>query len=312
MQNLMMAAQVVVPLMIYMIIGALIRASGIFTVQQFKALNMLIFKVLIPLSLFFGIYDVDLAKTVVPHVFVFAAIAVPAMVAAAWILFKFLIYDKKDRATVIQGVYRSNFVLFGAAIAAELCDADGVALVGSLTALVIPMYNIFAVILFDLNSGRKIRPAELLIDILKNPLVLAGVFGVLLNICPFRIPVLITAPLETLGKTATPIALVTLGGILSIKSIMGNRRFLAAAVVGRLIVIPVIMTAIAAALDFRGKELIAILAIFASPTAVASTPMAQSMGGNGELAGEIVAMTSVFSIITIFIFTYILSGMGLI
>ena len=312
MQSFLIAAQVVVPLMIYMIIGIAIRAAGIFSVQQFKGLNMLAFKILIPLSLFFSIYNVDLKETVVPKVFVFASIAVPSMVAAVWILFKFLINDKRDRATVIQGVYRSNFVLFGAAIAAELCDADGVALVGSLTALVIPMYNIFAVILFDLNSGKKIKIRALLLDIIKNPLVLAGVFGIILNICPVKIPTLIMTPFQTLGKTATPIALVTLGGILSIKSIIGNRRFLTAAVIGRLVVVPVIMIAIAAGMGFRGKELVAVLAIFASPTAVASTPMAQSMGGNGELAGEIVAMTSAFSIITIFLFTFLLSNWGLI
>ncbi len=310
MQSFLLAAQVVVPLIVYMAVGILVKKAGIFSVKQFKDLNMLAFKVLIPISLFFSIYNVDLEKSVVPSVFVFAAIGVPSMIAVVWILFKFTIREKKDRATVIQGVYRSNFVLFGAAIAAELCDSDGVALVGSLTSLVIPMYNIFAVVLFDLNSGRKVKLSGLLLDIIKNPLVIGGVLGLLINISPISIPEIVATPLQTIGKTATPIALISLGGILSLKSMMGDKKLLALSVVGRLVIVPVIMISIAAAMGFRDKELVAVLAIFASPTAVASMPMAQSMGGNGELAGEIVAMTSVCSVVTIFAFTFILSNIG--
>ena len=62
----------------------------------------------------------------------------------------------------------------------------------------------------------------------------------------------------------------------------------------------------------RGDFLVALLAIYASPTAVASAPMAQEMGGNGTLSGEIVATTTTFSIVTIFLFVFGLSGLGLI
>ena len=51
---------------------------------------------------------------------------------------------------------------------------------------------------------------------------------------------------------------------------------------------------------------------FGCPTAVASAAMAQEMGGNGDLAGEIVAVTSVISLFTMFIFIFVLSSAGLI
>ena len=70
------------------------------------------------------------------------------------------------------------------------------------------------------------------------------------------------------------------------------------------------MLSTAIALGMRGDVLIALLAVFGSPTAVSSAPMAQAMGGNGELAGEIVAITSVCSIVSVFLLVFALSRFG--
>lgn len=67
------------------------------------------------------------------------------------------------------------------------------------------------------------------------------------------------------------------------------------------------MVMLSIGIGLRGDILVALLAVFASPTAVASTPMVQGMGGDGELAGEIVATTSVFCIVTLFSF-FVLFG----
>ena len=71
------------------------------------------------------------------------------------------------------------------------------------------------------------------------------------------------------------------------------------------------LTAFALA-GYRGDALVAVLAVFGSPTAVASAPMAQAMGGNGSLAGRLWQWTSVCCIVTIFLFVYVLSFTGLI
>ncbi len=62
----------------------------------------------------------------------------------------------------------------------------------------------------------------------------------------------------------------------------------------------------------KKDSLTVIQGIFRSNFAVASAPMAQTMGGNGELAGEIVATTSVFCVFTLFFFVFGMSHAGLI
>ena len=127
-----------------------------------------------------------------------------------------------------------------------------------------------------------------------------------------KIPDIISQPFITFGNIAAPLALVALGGMISAKSVMSHRKYLSIAVIGRLVFAPMLMLSSAVLLGMRGDVLIALLAVFGSPTAISSAPMAQAMGGNGELAGEIVAISSVCSILTVFLFVFTLSRFGFI
>lgn len=312
MEALLLAAKVVMPLFVYMTIGGWIRKVSIFSLENFKAQNRLVFRVFLPLTLFVNIYEADLGKTIRPGIFVFAFVCILLEFVASWILFTHTIRDRADASTMIQGVYRSNFVLFGNVVAGSLCGEEGLALVAALSALVVPLVNILAVILFEVKRANNLHIPELIISIFKNPLVDAGLLGCVFKLFRIPFPGFLYEPLATLGDIATPLALVTLGGILSFGSMVKHRKYLAVAAAGRLVVIPLLALAAAVAAGYRGDALVAVLAIFASPTAVASTPMAQSMGGNGELAGEIVAVTSVCCIVTMFLFVFFLSQAGFI
>lgn len=312
MEALLPAAKVVVPLLVYMTIGGWIRKASIFSLENFKAQNRLVFRVFLPLTLFFNIYEADLGEVLRPGIFAFAFVFILLEFVVSWILFTRAIRDRADAASMIQGVYRSNFVLFGNVVSGSLCGEEGLALVAALSALVVPMVNILAVILFEVKRANNVNIPELIVSIFKNPLVDAGILGCVFKLFHIPFPAFLHEPLAALGDIATPLALVTLGGILSFGSMVKHRKYLVAAAAGRLVVVPFLALAAAVAAGYRGDELVAVLAIFASPTAVASTPMAQSMGGNGELAGEIVAVTSVCCIVTMFLFVFFLSRGGFI
>ena len=66
------------------------------------------------------------------------------------------------------------------------------------------------------------------------------------------------------------------------------------------------------ALGLRGVALACTYIAFGAPTAVSSYPMAQQMGGDGELAAETVAISSAFCILTTFLFVFAMKSMGLI
>ncbi len=312
MNSFQIAFQVVAPLLIYMVIGFLIRRAGICSVANFKALNQVLFRVFIPLSLFFNVYKADLGDVLQPGLVIFIECFLVGNLLAAWFLLRRFVPEKRDLAVIVQGICRSNYVLFGSLVAAELCDESGVALVAALCGFVVPTVNIEAVVMFELIRGGEIKPLDLLLRIFKNPLVLGGVLGILFNVLHIGIPEIIASPLNKLGSASTPLAMVTLGAILSFGSVRKHIRYIMTAVCGKLIVVPVLVILAALLLGYRNNELVAVLAVFGSPTAVASTPMAQAMGGNAELAGEIVAATSILCLGTLFVLVMVLAQTGLI
>ena len=310
MESFLVAVRVVYPLVIYMLIGWFIRKRNIMTKEHLKNLNATVFKVILPIGIFFDIYQTDIGEVFQPQVFLFVFLGIILLFSASCLVVSRIIKDYRDSTVVIQGIYRSNYALFGASIAKAVCGSEGVALVAALTAIVIPTINILAVILFESKRGGKIKVSRVFMNILKNPLVVAGVSGALAALVGLEIPDIVSQPFITFGDTAAPLALVALGGMISVKSVMNHKNYLTLTVIGRLICSPILMLSAAILFGMRGEVLIAILAVFGSPTAVSSAPMAQAMGGNGELAGEIVAITSVCSIVTVFSFVFALSRFG--
>lgn len=312
MESFWLAVNVVFPLLVYMAVGFAIRKRGIFTVANFKAQNRMIFHIFLPLTLFFNIYDADIDGAIKPGIFVFVFVAILFQFLLLWVVLSHTVRNRADCATMIQGIYRSNFVLFGNVVASSLCGEAGLALVAALSALVVPMFNVLAVVLFELKREKQVHPLQLVGNIFKNPLVDAGLLGIIFKALHIPLPTLLHQPLVALGNIATPLALVSLGGMLTVGSIMRHKKYLIAAAVGKLALGPLAALAVAILLGYRDDVIVACLAIFASPTAVGSAPMAQAMGGNGELAGEIVAVTSVLSMLSIFGFVFFLSHAGFI
>ncbi|MEE1042756.1 MAG: AEC family transporter [Clostridia bacterium] len=105
-----------------------------------------------------------------------------------------------------------------------------------------------------------------------------------------------------LSRVATPLALIGLGGSFTFGSIKNNIKPLTFILGLKLVIVPAAAIGISAyAFGFRGAPIVTLISIFASPTAVSSFTMAQSMGGDSDLAGQTVVFTSAFSIITVFL-----------
>ena len=308
-----MALSVSVPLVIYMAIGALMRELHILTREQFSALNNLIFRLFLPVLLFTNVYGADLRGIFHPVLFSFVFLSTIGLVCLFFVLSRLIASDVKNRATIAQGCYRSNYLFFGTLMAQALCGESGMALLMTLSALVVPLYNIVAVVLFEVTGGGKPDPVHLVRSIFKNPIVDAGILAIVLSFTGITVPQMILSPFKSIGSCTTPLALITLGGVLSFQSMKNDVRMIAFTACARLVVIPLAAVLFAVTvLGFRGDEMVCVLAVFASPTAVASAAMAKGLGGNENLAAEIVATTSVACVATIFLFVYVLSSLGII
>jgi len=312
-QIILFTANAVFPLFVIIAIGSFLNKTGLLPEDLALKVNKICFTAMIPCSLFKTIYNADLSissfKIVAYGVGIYL-IVIPTVT----LLIPKIIKKHSQIGAVAQGIFRSNMVLIGIPLMTNLFGEDHVGPMALLITFFVPLYVVSAVIVLTIFSsdseGKKITAGDLVTRVFKNPMIIGAVMGIILNVLNIPLPTIIEKPVYDLAGIASPLAMLALGARFSFKSLSDNRFAVAVTVLGRLIVVPFIVVGGAVLLGFRDAELCALLICSATPTAAASAAMADAMGNDGKLAGEIVVMTSLLSALTLFVELCILQFAG--
>ena len=136
--------------------------------------------------------------------------------------------------------------------------------------------------------------------ILNNPLIIATAAGILCLVLKVQFPKSIETAITGMAGVATPLMLFLLGAFFRFDSFGGSAKQISTTTAFKLIINPAIFLTIGYLLGFRGVEFAGLIGVFASSAAVSSFTMSQQMGGDAELAGGIVILTSIISCLTLF------------
>ncbi|MCL2060690.1 MAG: AEC family transporter [Oscillospiraceae bacterium] len=312
MNSLLVAANVVIPLIILIAIGYLAASARWVSNDSFRQMNRLVFNVLLPCVLFENIYDVSIGEIVDPEMLLFGLGAIFLVFFCGIPLSGLLTREPQKRGVAHQAIFRSNFVLFGFPIVQSMYPGDRLGSVTVLIAIVIPIYNVLSVIALEIFRSNKINVAKIAVGIAKNPMIIAAAAGILFSVFKLGAPQAISRSLTTLATAATPVALIVLGGTFRMQTLGENRRLLMSMAMFKLVLVPAVFLSTAILFGFRDVELLTFVALFGSPAAVSSFSMAQQMGADSELAGQNLLLTTVLSVFTIFIWVSLLNYFALI
>lgn len=323
-ENLAISVNAVLPLIICMAAGYLFRRTKLVDEGFCRKCNTFCFKTFLPLMIFMNVYNSDLESAVQPGAFLFAAAAVLVIFAAAFLIIPRIVKKgsvdsagspvsaASRQAVLIQCIFRSNFVIFGYQVVANVYGAGQAAVASVMAAIVVPLYNVLAVITLEYftNSKNGLRPV--ILGIIKNPLIIGAVAALLFKLSGLTLPAPLHTGLSDMAGMATPLALVVLGGTFHFDALRRNAGALAIGTLGKIVVSPLVMVPIAAAFGFRDANLLSLVIVFASPAAVNSYTMAAAYGHDPELAGQLVVVTSVLSMVSVFGWIFLLRTLGLI
>ncbi|MEG0125753.1 MAG: AEC family transporter [Clostridia bacterium] len=311
MNSFSLAFSVVCPLFLMMALGYFLRLIKLFNEAFLRQLNKLCFSVFLPAILFINVYDSDFSSSFQPRLVVFAIACVLAMFAVLMLLVPRFEKSNLRRGVMVQGIFRSNYILFGLPMAASLFGASETGTTAVLIAFVIPLFNLLSVIALEIFHVGKVNIKRILMGVVTNPLILGAMAAFVFLLTGLRLPRVVEQTVRDISKIATPLALIILGGSFTFSRLKPNLKHIVAAVSGRLILIPLCFVSLSVALGFRGVALGALLAMFTSPTAVSSFTMAQQLHADDELAGQIVVVGSLCSVVTVFLWVSLLSYWGL-
>lgn len=322
------AANAVLPIVLMIALGYFFKRIGLLNQGFLDVGNKLTFRVLIPALLYYNIYGIGSLGEINFGFVLYGLAAVVVIFLVSTLITCLFTKDQGKRGALIQATFRSNYAIIGLPLASSLFGDKGAAAAGVMSAFCVPLFNILAVVTLTIfNNGsqkKKIDVKKILIGIVKNPLIIATVLG-LLTLAVRELFVLWGAQfrlrdieflyktLENLKSICTPFALIVLGGKFEFSAVKRQLRYIVFGTLMRTVAVPVLGLAVAYFFipGLSGEHFATYVAVFGTPVAVASAIMAKEMGADDELAGQLVVWTSLVSTVTIFIYVAIFRAIGI-
>lgn len=310
MENLLLSFRVIAPLMLYLGLGALLRAARAADEAVFRGVNNIVFYVALPALCFQKIASSDLSDMVKTPFLLYIALAILLLFALSMLFVPLFSRDDKRRGVLVLGVFRSNDAIFGLGVAAALLGDDHLTLMTLAIALSVPLFNILSVIAMERYRGGSVKIGPLLLRVLRNPILLGCLAGFIANFARLTLPDFLNGPLTNLAGLTTPLAFISLGGTMRFAALKKNAPAIAAVSILRLVVVPLCVIGAFLLLGFRGELIVVTLIIFGAPVAMVTYTMASAVGADDELAGGLLAVTSLLSIVSMFLFIFTFKSLG--
>ncbi len=323
MTDLLFAVNATASIVIMVAIGYVLKRIGMLDGGVAKVLNKLVFRLFLPAMLFLNIYKIEsLARVDFSFVW-YAVLATVALFAVAAVTVVFFTKENAKRGVLLQAVFRANYALVGIPLASSLFGDAGAVAATVLSAFLIPVFNALAVVaLCIFSQDNKPSVKKILVGIVKNPLIQSIALGfVILGAralfvkwgVTFRLSDIepVYKSLGSMSSVATPLALLVLGAQFELSAIPELKKHIIFGVSARALVVPLLGLGVAYLLGgFEGAHFATFVAVFCTPVAVSSVPMAQEMGADVSLAGQLVVWSTLFSVVSIFLASYILKALG--
>jgi len=313
MESFLVAMNAVIPFLFYITFGYTAKIKGIVSEEFLQKLNRMIFRLLYPFMTFYNIYKADPTDLPRPILMIFTGASILILEVILVLVIPRIVKENPKRGVIIQAIFRSNFILFGLPLTLSVFGDYAASVAAMLITVVVTIYNTTSVVILEMfNVEGKANPKEIFLNVLKNPLLQGCMIGLVFFLFGIKVPASLLKPISEFSNMTSPLALFVLGGTLRFSSVKKHLKYLVPTLGFKLIVLPAIMLSIGYMVGLRELELFLLVAVYGTPVAAASYSMAQNMGGDGELAGEFVVLSTVASTGTLFLWIFFMKSVGLI
>jgi len=327
MESLIFAVNAVAPIIAMIAIGYILKRLGFMDLTFAKKANRLVFRLFLPVMLFLNVYKIESIGDMDMSYVIYVVIALLAVFAFSVPAVMALTKEGTKRGALLQASFRSNYALIGIPLAKSLFGDEGVAVATLLSVVTIPALNALAVVSLTVFGKNNEKPSvkSILVGIVKNPLIQSVTCGVVV-LCirallenfsvDFRLSDITSlyTVLNYLSSLATPLALLMLGAQFEFSAVSSLKREIVFGTLMRTLIVPILGIGTAYLFfrsGFNGAHFASFVAVFATPVSVSSVPMAQEMGSDSVLAGQLVVWTTLFSALSVFIISFLLKLAGI-
>lgn len=202
--------------------------------------------------------------------------------------------------SLFQGGVRFN-TFVALALAENLFGKEGLFLAAMGAGFMIILINVLCVSAFSLavNKGAEIELKRLLIDLLRNPLIIGCVIGVGINVSGMKLPLAIDGILALGGKAAFPVGLMAVGAAYRAGNLMLHWHPLLVTSIVQFLCKPLIAWGLGTSMGLSGMALSVAVLLFSVPTAPSAYILSRQMGGDHDSMAAIITVQTCLSFVTL-------------
>ena len=313
-QQLVFVGSITLPVFSLVFIGMWLKWQNKIDDAFTEKSSYIVFNLALPMLMFAAIVRTDITETASFELIAFALVVAFLSFVLLWIGARLYQVSAENLGVFVQASFRANLGILGLAFCVATFAEPGLAIGAVLLAIITPLYNVLSIyaLTHAASMNAKMNWWHVVKGIVSNPLIIAIVCALPLAYWQWQLPVMVMKSIDYLAALTLPLALICIGGSLSMVALRSTQGLSWLAVAIKLVLLPLSVFIGAFLCGFRGVELGCLVLMFASPTAAASYVMVRSIGGNHPLAANIIALTTLVSIFTLSITIYLLKVFALI
>lgn len=309
-ESLIFSLTVTAPIFIVLLMGIYLKRINFINDEFIDVSSRLVFNIGLPFLLFFTIVKTPLSEVNNLPLIGYGLISTFSIyLVLEW--WSKRLEPMEDRGVFVQGAFRGNLGFIGLAYCVNAYGEPGLVAASLYIGFLTTMYNILAVITLNRAKGQEFNLLKITKMLITNPLIIAILLAILFSSLSIPVPEFVEKAGGYFGNLALPLALLCTGGALNFQELKFNPRKTFYATFSKLILVPVVMIFGGYLLGFRGIDLGVLLLMSSAPTATASFVMVKAMGGNYKLAANIIALTTLGSLLSVSIGIMFLRSLNL-
>ena len=288
----MSTALLLLPDFTLILLGLLLFRFTHWPTAFWSGLEQLVYFVLFPCLLFYSTARAPLDFGVTGPLLETAVITCLAGIALGWLAKPLFAPGPMLFESGVQTAFRFNSYI-GLALASRLDSQHGAALMALMIGVGVPLCNVAAVHALVHRNG------NLLLELLRNPLLMAALLGTLYNLTGLPIPEFIGASLSRLGNASIALGLIAVGAGMRVSGLREGKRMAGYFMTAKLLALPLVAWLVGTRLGLSYLSLQIAVLFAALPTASSAYVLAARLGGNGPFVAFLISAQTLLSILTL-------------
>lgn len=293
----------ILPVFAVIVLGFLLRRFNFVEASKWQVVDELCFWILFPSLLASTLINTDLRTIEFDKIFYVLLGMILTISALMLVLYPFfrktMRLGRPQYSTLFQTVTRwHGFIAM--ALVLKFFGEPGLAVIAVAFVVLVPVLQLVNVTVLSIFSDEhKFSYFNVLKQIARNPILLGCVVGMVVNFAGIPVWDPILTFLDLLGRAALGISLLALGAGLSLRAALKPSPVVGVALVGKLVLVPLIMFGFAVLFGVTGDAFIILMISAGVPTAMNGYVLAKKMGGDAELYASIATVQTAASFFTL-------------